>query len=221
MGRRYINHYTFPFLEKNEDLERQLAAAKNKFGNDITASQIEVASVRKQMECKCKELESLRAENTVLRKKISEFEARDQETERLRYRVKEAEVLRIERDRMKMRLDELSNIEMEFMDLLDRTKGFDAIKNERDMFKAKYEELLCVECEVEMLRQQLDATKGIVDERNALERQVCDLECCLADQEGEIDRLVDHIENLAQGRDDQQVTLLTKFLPLHVWQFCL
>lgn len=118
---------------------------------------------------------------------------------------KEAEVLKVERDQLKMRVDQLADIEAKYMQLLDKTRGFDAIKNERDMYKQKYEEMLGLECECDILRAQLEGAKEINKERDALQRQVRDCECCIADQEDEIKRLVTHVDKLTNGKDDQQV----------------
>lgn len=83
------------------------------------------------------------------------------------------------------------------------------------MYKEKYEDLLGLECECDMLRTQLDRAKDIISERDVLQRQVRDCECCIAEQEDEIKRLVCHVDRLTQGRDDQQVyrskILLQKF----------
>lgn len=140
-------------------------------------------------------------------------------------KAKEAEVLKVERDRMKMRLDELAGIEAEYMKLLDKTRGFDAIKSERDMYKKKYEELLGLECECDILRSQLERNKNVDKERDALQRQVRECECCIADQEDEIKRLVTHIDRISNNKDDQQVKTIsvTKknkcgiFLETNIW----
>lgn len=120
-------------------------------------------------------------------------------------KAKEGEVVKLERDQLRMRVDQLANIEAQYMDLLDKTRGFDAIKNERDLYKQKYEELLGLECECDILRAQLETVKDIDKERDALQRQVRECECCIADQEDEIKRLVTHIDRLTNGKDDQQV----------------
>lgn len=116
-------------------------------------------------------------------------------------------MMQVERDRLQMRVDELAGMEAEYMKLLDKTRGFDAIKAERDMYKQKYEELLGLECECDMLRAQLENAKDVDKERDALQRQVRECECCIADQEDEIKRLVTHVDRLTNGRDDQQVIL--------------
>lgn len=117
--------------------------------------------------------------------------------------------MKLERDQLRMRVDQLANIEAQYMDLLDKTRGFDALKNERDLYKQKYEELLGLECECDILRAQLENVKDIDKERDALQRQVRECECCIADQEDEIKRLVTHIDRLTNGKDDQQVKYFT------------
>lgn len=165
-----------------------------------------------------KELEALRNElgdgrrasqdknqNDKLRKQASDLAAAEQELEKLRYRAKEAEVLRIERDKLKERLDELAGLEEEYMDLLEKLKALEGIEAERDMYKDKCEELLELEYEAEVLRAQVERARDILAERDALQRQLREYECCIADQEDEIKRLVSHIDRMTDGRDEQQV----------------
>lgn len=135
----------------------------------------------------------------------------------MQYRAKDAEVMKLERDRLKNRVDELAGIEQEYMALLDKTRGFDQIKAERDMYKQKYEELLGLECECDILRSQVDKSKDASKERDALQRQVRECQCTIADQEDEIKRLVAHVDRLSDGKDDQQVIL--RSFRKQVWHF--
>lgn len=73
-------------------------------------------------------------------------------------------------------------------------------------YKEKYDGLCRMENECQALRNQLANAKMLQKERDMLKRQVGDLECCVADLEDEIKRLVGHIDRLTQGRDEQQVT---------------
>lgn len=126
----------------------------------------------------------------------------------LKSKAMEAEVLKVERDKLQMRVNELADIEAQYLKLLDKTRGFDAMKSERDMYKQKYEELLGLECECDILKAHLENAKDIDKERDALQRQVRECECCIADQEDEIKRLITHIDRLTNGKDDHQVNKL-------------
>lgn len=139
---------------------------------------------------------------------LRQLEAMQQEMERLKYRANEADALRMERDRLKARVDELAAMETEYMELLNKLRMFETIKAERDMYKSKYEELLGLECECDILRAQLANARQTDAERDALMRQVRECECCIADQEDEIRRLICHIDRLTLGNDEQQVSYI-------------
>lgn len=185
-----------------DQLAKELDALRGELGQGRRASQ------------------DMQNERDSLRKQVSGLAAAEQELEKLRYRAKEAEVLRIERDRLKERLDELAGLEEEYLDLLEKLKALEGIEAERDMYKDKCEELLELEYEAEVLRAQVDRARDILAERDALQRQLREYECCIADQEDEIKRLVSHIDRMTDGRDEQQVIFIV-FYNAQVWQYSL
>ncbi|KAF2879372.1 hypothetical protein ILUMI_26797 [Ignelater luminosus] len=190
--------------DRVDELERLLGVANEEATNVRRNSAFEIQNLKAQREASAAELETAKLEREQLRMKTTDMAAVEEEVERLRYRAKEAEVLRMERDRLKVRIDELSAVEVEYMQLLDKTRGFENIRAEREMYKQKYEELLGLECECDMLRAQVERFTELDREREALLRQIRDCECCIADQEDEIKRLVTHIDRLSQGSNQQQ-----------------
>lgn len=188
-----------------DELEKQIEALRKQLGQTKRSSQAEICGAKNQKDNIYRELENVKAERDMLRMKLADTATQDQEIERLRYRAKEAEVLRIERDRMKIRLDELAAVEVEFMQLLDRTKCIESIKAEREMYKSKYEELLGLECECDMLRSQVERAKSISRERDSMQQRLRECECCICDQENEINKLLSHIDRLSAGHEEQQV----------------
>lgn len=206
-------------VDRVDELERLLDAANGEVTNIRRNSALEIQTLKSQKEASTVELENAKTERDMLIMKTTDMAAAvEEEVERLRYKAKEAEVLRIERDRLKVRIDELSTVEAEYKKLLDKTRGFESLRAEKEMYKQKYEELLGLECECDMLRAQVERFKQLDNEREALLRQIRDCECCIADQEDEIKRLVTHIDRLSQGSNQQQV-IFYGILNIQVWQF--
>ncbi|XP_069669411.1 uncharacterized protein [Periplaneta americana] len=171
----------------------------------ITRSERDALQKRvNELELKAVNTQSLIAERDTLRMKLDDYDGINAELERLRHRAKEADILRIERNSMKMRLDELSSIEVA---LQEKTTNMEIIASERELFKRKYEKVAALEPEIDDLRKCFERLKGADKENDLLKGQIRDLQCVIADQEHEAERMLNCIDRLSLENEKQVSTV--------------
>ncbi|KAK9888849.1 hypothetical protein WA026_001071 [Henosepilachna vigintioctopunctata] len=112
--------------------------------------------------------------------------------------LQKCQMVNAENEMLKKKLQELSNCEKEQVELKRKLSSM-----EEDN-KSKHDKIRNMEKEYNCLSNQLENVKQLKKEKDMMQRQVGDLECCIADLEDEIKRLVGHIDRLTEGRDEQQ-----------------
>ncbi|KAF5290777.1 hypothetical protein FQA39_LY14620 [Lamprigera yunnana] len=201
-------------LQGMQKLESELKSMKKKaceaekLQNELIAIKCEMERVKVQA---AKELQAIKAkcEATVKErdnyKRMSvEATGMGEELKCLANCAKEADALKCERNSLKTELKKYSCLESQYKELIEKTKHLENIKAEREMYKIKYEEMLEMECHCEMLKVQVEKFKHMEKDRDVLIQQVQDCECCIAEQEGEIKKLIAHIDHMSKGSNDQQ-----------------
>ncbi|XP_044750937.1 restin homolog isoform X2 [Coccinella septempunctata] len=193
------------------ELEKQLAGCTDCPKNSEELGGVSADELQKRLdqviglETKVQELvNQLQDEETMAKNAVAQ--TRDpKEAEKCKAKIAELEK---ELEKSKFLKVENAKLQMKIQELLYLEKSQDELKKKMGTlegeYKLKYDGLCKMENECNALRVQLANAKLLQKERDMLRRQVGDLECCVADLEDEIKRLVGHIDRLTQGRDEQQ-----------------
>ncbi|XP_031343759.1 nuclear anchorage protein 1-like [Photinus pyralis] len=205
-------------VDNAQDVQREIETLKKKASeagelqSKLDNVNKEIERVRRESAAQIEELKLKHEEMTTKR----QFETNDmhKEIKCLSKCAQEAKSLRCERDDLKKRLAQLSGLETQFKKLQEKVKYLESIKKEREMYKMRYEELLGLECQCEILKAQVDNFKNIDQDREGLIAQLRDCECCIADQEEEIKRLIAHIDRMSDGCNEQQGRMQKEILSM-------
>ncbi|KAK4879351.1 hypothetical protein RN001_007497 [Aquatica leii] len=204
-------------LESMKTVEQEMKTLKkrackaDKLQNDLDSVNKEIVSIRNKSAAEIQTLKSkneeIVKERETYKKVAMEAKSMGEELKCLAHCAKEAEALKRERDCLKSKLQKLHGIEAQYRQLQHKVKYLENIQSEREMYKIKYEEMLGLECDCEMLKTQVDKFKDMDKDRSTLINQVRDCECCIAEQEEEIKKLIAHIDNMSKGNNEQQARL--------------
>lgn len=191
-------------VELRKKLEKGYEGQKPKFREKSETPNLELRKTQSKCTNLEKEIENLRKERDAMLRRI---EVMKFELETLRPKSKEAEMLKLERDKLQIKINELSHVQIHNENLMLKCKCLENALAERDAYKQKYEDILSMECQCDIVRSQTEENKCLMRERDCLRKQLIDLQSCIHDQEEEIKRLLLHIDELVQNKDQVQIRM--------------
>lgn len=143
------------------------------------------------------EIELMKQKNVVynLQAKVSSIQ---EELTKLKNLQNEKEELYLENINLRNRLEEFNSLQENCEKLRNQMKRLEIFQKERDIYKSKCESFNEIESECDFLRLKVEKGTKVEYEKNLLEIQVDELQACITEQDGEIHRLVSHIDHLME-----------------------